>query len=81
MNASWTTTMASFKGASAIIWPRRRKCPIYTRSCIDTVQASSKCTYGMGISWTKDHQRLLKNKERRHCNERQPMLCAYERLQ
>ncbi|VDO90014.1 unnamed protein product [Schistosoma margrebowiei] len=35
----------------------------------------------MEITWTKDHQSLLQNKERGHFNEHHPMLCAYQRLQ
>ncbi|VDO71893.1 unnamed protein product [Schistosoma margrebowiei] len=57
-----------------------KNAPIYTRSCIDAVQTSIKYTYRMGISWTKDHQSLLQNKERVHYNERHPTLCAYQRL-
>ncbi|VDP34328.1 unnamed protein product [Schistosoma curassoni] len=41
----------------------------------------TKCTYRMGISWIKNHQSLLQDKERGNFSDRHPMLCEYQRLQ
>ncbi|XP_018648133.1 hypothetical protein Smp_128900 [Schistosoma mansoni] len=78
LDTNWTTK-ARYRRDAAVFRSRRGKCSTHSGSCSNAVQRSTKCTCGMGISWTQDNQSIIQNKEGGDHNECYPMLCTHKR--